>query len=57
MDTLHRTTGKLKRVIKLIETKNIIQANNLIKTAGVWVADKVGLRKYEDGKKKDLWWK
>ena len=57
MDTQNRTTGKVSRVIELIETKNITQTNNLIKAAGVWVADHLGLKKYEGGKKKDLWWK
>ena len=46
MNTLNRTTAKLNRVIELIETKNITQTNNLIKTVGVWVADKLGLKKY-----------
>ena len=44
-------------MIELIETKNITQTNNLIKAAGVWVADQLGLKKYEGGKKKDPWWK
>ena len=57
MNTLNRTTVKVNRVIELIETKNITQTNNLIKAAGVWVADKLGLNKYEGGKKKDPWWK
>ena len=57
MNTLNRTTVKVNRVIELIETKNITQTNNLIKAAGVWVADKLGLKKYEGGKKKDPWWK
>ena len=57
MNTLNRTTAKVNRVIELIETKNITQTNNLIKAAGVWVADKLGLKKYEGGKKKGPWWK
>ena len=57
MNTLNRTTAKVNRVIELIETKNIIQTNNLIKAAGVSVVDQVGLKKYEGRKKKDLWWK
>ena len=44
----NRTTGK---------TQNITQTNNLIKAAGVWVADQLGLKKYEGGKKKHPWWK
>ena len=48
MNTLNRTTGK---------TKNITQTNNLIEAAGIWVADQLGLRKYEGRKKKDPWWK
>ena len=43
-------------MIELIETKSITQTNNLIKCAGVWVADKLGPNKYEGGKK-DPWWK
>ena len=54
---LKRTTAKVNRVIELIETKNISQTNNLIKAASVWVADQLGLKKYEGGKKKDPWWK
>ena len=57
MNTLNRTTAKVNRVIELIETKNITQTNNLIKAAGVWVADQLGLKKYEDRKKKDPRWK
>ena len=57
MNTLNRTTAKVNRVIELIETKNITQTNNLIKAAGIWVADQLGLKKSEDGKKKDPWWK
>ena len=57
MNTLNRTTAKVNRVIKLIETKNITQTNNVIKAAGAWVADQLGLKKYEGGKKKGLWWK
>ena len=57
MNTLNRTTAKVSRVIELIETKNITQINNLIKAAGIWVADELGLKKYEGGKRKDIWWK
>ena len=54
---LKQTTAKVNWVIELIETKNITQTNNLIKAAGVWVADQLGLKKYKGGKKKDPWWK
>ena len=57
MNTLNRTTAKVSRVIELIETKNMTQTNNLIKAAGIWVADELGLKKYEGGKRKDIWWK
>ena len=57
MNTLNRTTAKVNRVIELIETKSITQTNNVIKAAGVWVADQLGLKNYEGGKKKDPWWK
>ena len=57
MNTLNRTMAKANRVIELIETKNITQTNNLIKAAGVWVAEQLGLKKYEGGKKKDPWGK
>ena len=57
MNTLNRTTAKVNRVIELIETKNITETNNLIKAASIWVADQLGLKKYDGGKKKDLWWK
>ena len=57
MNTLNRTTTKVNRVTEQIETKNTNQTNNLIRAAGVWVADQLGLKKYESGKKKDPWWK
>ena len=57
MNALNRTTAKVNRVIELIETKNITQIIDLIKAAGVWVADQLGLKKYEGEKKKDSWWK
>ena len=57
MSTLNRTTVKVNWVIGLVETKNITQTNNLIKAAGVWVANQLGLKKYEGGKKKNPWWK
>ena len=55
MNTLNRTTAKVNRVIELIETKNITQTINLIQAAGVWVADQLGLKKYESGKRKGPW--
>ena len=57
MNILSRTTAKVNRVIELIETKDITQTTNLIKAAGVWVADQLGLKRYEGGNKKDPWWK
>ena len=57
MNTRNRITAKVNKVIELIETKNITQTNNFIKAVGVWVADQLGLIKYEDGKKKDPWQK
>ena len=57
MKILKQTTAKVNRVIELIETKNITQTNNLIKAAGVWVADQLILKKYKGRKKKDPWWK
>ena len=56
-NTLNRTTAKVSRVIELTETQNTTKTNNLIKAAGVWVADQLGLKKYEGGKKTDPWWK
>ena len=41
----------------MIEAKNITQTNKLIKAVGVWVADRLGLKKYEGGRKKGPWWK
>ena len=55
MNTLNRTTTKVKSVIELIETNNITQTNNLIKAAGVLVADQLGLKKYKGENKKDPW--
>ena len=57
MNTLNRTLARVNRVIELIKIKNITQTNNLIKAAGVLVADQLGLKKSEGGKKKDPWWK
>ena len=57
MTTLNRTTAKENRVIELIEIKNITQTNNLIKAAGVWVADQLSLKTLEGRKKNDPWCK
>lgn len=57
MIALNKMTTKVNRVIELIETKSITQTNNLIKAAGVWVADQLGLKTYIAGKKKDPCWK
>ena len=56
MNTLNRTMARVNRV-ELIETKNITQTINLIKAASVWVADQLGLKKYESGKTRGPWWK
>ena len=53
MNTLNKTTAQVNRVIELSETKNITQTNNLIKAAGLRVADQLGLKKYEGRKGKD----
>ena len=53
MNTLNIATAKVNRVIELIETKT----NNLMKAAGVWLADQLSFKRYESGKKKDPWWK
>ena len=57
MNTLNRAMAKVNRVIELIGTKNKTQTINLIKAAGVWVADqlvsksmKALRRKIHDGK-------
>ena len=42
MNTLNRTMAKVNRVIELIGTKSKTQTINLIKAAGVWVADQLG---------------
>ena len=55
MNTFNKTTAKVNRVIELIETNNITQTNNLIKAAGVLVADQLGLKKYKGENKKDPW--
>ena len=57
MKTLNRITTKINSVIELIQTENITQTNNLIKAAGVLVADPLGLKPYKAEKKKDPWWK
>ena len=41
MKTLNRTMAKVNRVIELIGTKSKTQTINLIKAAGVWVADQL----------------
>ena len=52
MNTFNKTTAKVNRVIELIETNNITQTNNLIKAAGVWVADQLGLKSIKAGRRK-----
>ena len=56
-NTLNQTTAKVNSLIELIETKNIIHTNNLIKAPDIWVADKLGLKKFEGGTKKNPSWK
>ena len=50
MNTLNRATAKVNRSNQFIETKNITQTNILTKAAAVWIADQLGLKKYEGGK-------
>ena len=49
MNTLNRITVKENKVIELTETNNITQTIILIKAASVWVANELGLKKYEGG--------
>ena len=49
MNTLNRITVKMNKVTELTETKNITQAIILIKAASVWVANQLGINKYEGG--------
>ena len=57
MKTLNRLTGKVDKVIGLIETCNITQTNKLIRASAVWITDELGLTKFKQGKKKEPWWK
>ena len=54
---LKREMNRVNQVIRHIETKNITEANELIRAATVWVAEQLGLKKTEFRAKKDSWWK
>ena len=43
--------------MKFVKTKNISETSNLINAASVWVADQMGLKKFESGRRKEPWWK
>ena len=43
--------------MKFVKTKNITETNKLINAASVWVADQMGLKKFEICRRKEPWWK
>ena len=50
-------TNRVKETIKYMKNKSNTETNNLIKAASAWVADQIGLKKAEYGKKNEPRWK
>ena len=44
--TLRTKTEKVNGVLQFVKTSNITQTNDLIKAAGIWVAEQLGLKKF-----------
>ena len=55
--SLRAQTERVNSVMKFVKTKNITETNKLINAASVWVADQMGLKKFEIGWRKEPWWK
>ena len=47
-------TDRVNDAIKYFKSKSIIEANDLIKAASVWVAEQIGLKKRDCRKKTNL---
>ena len=54
---LKSQTAKVNAAISHIKTNNITQTNNLIKACSVWIAEEMGLKKFELKEKKVPRWK
>ena len=55
--SLRAQTERVNSVMKFVKTKNITETRKLINAASVWVADQMGLKKFEIGRRKEPWWK
>ena len=55
--SLRAQAERVNSVMKFVKTKNITETNKLINAASVWVADQMGLKKFEIGRRKEPWWK
>ena len=44
--TLRSKAEKVNGVLQVVKTSNITQTNDLIKAAGIWAADQLGLTKF-----------
>ena len=55
--TLRCKTEEVNGAIKFMKTSNITQTNSLIRAAGVWVAEQLGLKKITFRKKNEPRWK
>ena len=55
--TLRCKTEEVNRVVKFMKTSNITQTNDLIKAAGVWVAEQLGLKKITYRNRNEPRWK
>ena len=55
--SLGAQSERVNSVMKFVKTKNITETNKLINAAGVSVADQMGLKKFEIGRRKEPWWK
>ena len=46
-------TDRVNEAIKYLKSKSITETNKLIRTASVWVAERIGLKKPEHRKKNE----
>ena len=55
--SLRIQTEKVNSAIRFVTTNNIIEANNVIHAVSVWVAEQMGLKRFEINKRKEPGWK
>ena len=55
--SLRAQTERVNSVMNFVKMKNITETNKLLNAASVWVADQMGLKRFEINRKKEPWWK